>query len=177
MDYQSSKTRCVYSRLSSKRWNPSCACSSNWSAISDWWDIAACRCSNKDNCCPFCNRDDWCHSYCQDIKGIAGGYELDLLLMRYLITKNCAFPFYNSHLPIALKAQRLPLIASCSEMGSRTITAIIISGYSFVTDTLAASTTASRKFSFVHSIFLTLLVFETSEVLSYTVRGNSSSAL
>ena len=125
----------------------------------------------------FCNRDDWCHSYCQDIKGIAGGYELDLLLMRYLITKNCAFPFYNSHLPIALKAQRLPLIASCSEMGSRTITAIIISGYSFVTDTLAASTTASRKFSFVHSIFLTLLVFETSEVLSYTVRGNSSSAL
>jgi hypothetical protein len=54
---------------------------------------------------------------------------------------------------IALKAQRLPLIASCSEMGSRTITAIIISGYSFVTDTLAASTTASRKFSFVHNIF------------------------
>jgi hypothetical protein len=47
-------------------------------------------------------------------------------------------------------------------MGTRTITAIIISGYSFVTDTLAASTTASRKFSFVHNIFLTLL-FETSE--------------
>jgi hypothetical protein len=58
----------------------------------------------------------------------------------------------------------LYLIASCSEMGPRTITAIIISGYSFVTDTFAASTTAPSKFSFVHNIFLTLLVFETSEV-------------
>jgi hypothetical protein len=48
-------------------------------------------------------------------------------------------------------------------MGPRTITAIIISGYSFVTDTLAASTTATRKFSFVHNVFITLLVFETSE--------------
>jgi hypothetical protein len=72
-------------------------------------------------------------------------------------------PFFLVTYNIVSKARRLPLIASCSEMGSRTITAIIISGYSFVTDTLAASTTAAPKFSFVHNVFITLLVFETSE--------------
>jgi hypothetical protein len=49
-------------------------------------------------------------------------------------------------------------------MRSRTITAIIISGYSLVADTFAASTTAPHKSSFIHNVFITLLVFETSEV-------------
>ncbi|MGA7692526.1 MAG: hypothetical protein WCA61_09490, partial [Nitrososphaeraceae archaeon] len=58
----------------------------------------------------------------------------------------------------------LCLRASCSIMRSRTITAIIISGYSLVTDTFAASTTAPHKSSFIHNVFITLLVFETSEL-------------
>jgi hypothetical protein len=49
-------------------------------------------------------------------------------------------------------------------MRTRTITAIIISGYSLVTDTFAAPTTAPHKSSFIHNAFITLLVFETSEI-------------
>jgi hypothetical protein len=49
-------------------------------------------------------------------------------------------------------------------MRSRTITAIIISGYSLVAYTFATSTTAPNKSSFIHMFFITLLVFETSEM-------------
>jgi hypothetical protein len=44
-------------------------------------------------------------------------------------------------------------------MRSRTIAAIIVSAYSFVTYTFAASTTTSYKFSFIHDDIITLLVF------------------
>ncbi len=44
-----------------------------------WRNISACRSDDKDNYCTFCNRDDRCHSYCQDIKG---------LCMRLIVTNN-----------------------------------------------------------------------------------------
>ena len=44
-------------------------------------------------------------------------------------------------------------------MRSRTIAAIIVSAYSFVTYTFTASTATSYKFSFIHDDIITLLVF------------------
>ena len=39
-------------------------------ARSYWWDISTCRCSNKNNCCTFHNRDDKCNSYRQAIERV-----------------------------------------------------------------------------------------------------------
>jgi hypothetical protein len=51
------------------------------------------------------------------------------------------------------------LVASCSRMRSRTISAVIICAHPFVTYAFTASSTTSEEFSFVHYIIKTLLVF------------------
>jgi hypothetical protein len=51
------------------------------------------------------------------------------------------------------------LVASCSHMRTRTITAVIICAHPFVTYAFTASSTTSKEFSFVHYIIKTLLVF------------------
>ena len=51
------------------------------------------------------------------------------------------------------------LVASRSHMRTRTISAVIICAYPFVTYAFTASSTTSKEFSFVHYIIKTLLVF------------------
>jgi hypothetical protein len=60
---------------------------------------------------------------------------------------------------VVLKRHPLYLKAPCSKMRSRTIAAIIVSAYSFVTHTFTASAATSYKFSFIHDDIITLLVF------------------
>jgi hypothetical protein len=50
-------------------------------------------------------------------------------------------------------------------MRSRTIAAIIVSAYSFVTDTFAVSATTSYKFSFIHKDIIALLVFNLEDLV------------
>jgi hypothetical protein len=85
------------------------------------------------------------------------------MILSLIIIKNALATriFFRIVVNYKVVSERHPLYlkASCSKMRSRTIAAIIVSAYSFVTYTFTASTTTSYKFSFIHDDIITLLVF------------------
>lgn len=85
------------------------------------------------------------------------------MILSLIIIKNAlaTSDFFRIVVNYKVVSERHPLYlkASCSKMRSRTIAAIIVSAYSFVTDTFAVSATTSYKFSFIHDDIITLLVF------------------
>lgn len=85
------------------------------------------------------------------------------MILSLIIIKNALATriFFRIVVNYKVVSERHPLYlkASCSKMRSRTIAAIIVSTYSFVTHTFTASTATSYKFSFIHDDIITLLVF------------------
>ncbi len=85
------------------------------------------------------------------------------MILSLIIIKNAlaTSDFFRIVLNYKVVSERHPLYlkASCSKMRSRTIAAIIVSAYSFVTHTFTATTATSYKFSFIHDDIITLLVF------------------
>jgi hypothetical protein len=84
---------------------------------------------------------------------------LSLIIIKNALATNDFFITVVVNYQVVSERYPLHLKASCSKMRSRTIAAIIVSAYSFVTYTFAAPTATSYKFSFIHYDIITLLVF------------------